>query len=386
MAVPKAPGQLGDPSINIATDPRTNAAMLQGLAKFGLDGKTQAPPLSRASAKSDLLNFLKASHEGFQGIYDSMENFRLPDDDEKRRVTVETKIIPGGDGQDMKLIITRPEGAKSKELPCVIYYHGGGMTIIPTDNPIHRLWCRDIATSGVGDGAIVIMPDFRNAYDDTNHAIRPFPAGLNDCTAAAEWIHAHRQELGISTIVAEGESGGGNLAIATTMKLLRDGKKNVINGVYALCPYISGMYDSPPEQLAVELPSLLEFDGYLLALRGNDLTAWGYDPEGKYRTEPLAWPYHVSDKEIADLPPLTVVVDELDPLRDEGRIFAQRAIKAGVNCVAKMNLGTVHAGSLLMRKELKETRFSTIWDILRFAQSLKDIRAGQEPKLERGKI
>ncbi|KAJ9655408.1 hypothetical protein H2198_005712 [Neophaeococcomyces mojaviensis] len=372
MAHIKAPGQLGDPSINIATDPRTNAAMLRGLTQIGLGGKMPAPSLTRASTKSDLLNFLKASHEGFQMIYDSMDLFRLPDDDEKRRVTVETKTIPGGDGQDMKLIITRPEGAKGKELPCVIYYHGGGMTIIPTDNPIHRLWCRDIATAGAGDGVIVIMPDFRNAYDDANHAIRPFPTGLNDCTAAAEWIHAHKQELGISTIIAQGESGGGNLAIATTMKLLRDGKKNVIEGVYALCPYISGMYDSPPEKLAKELPSLLEFDGYFLTLRGSELTAWGYDPEGKFRTEPLAWPYHVSDEEIAKMPPMTVVVDELDPLRDEGRRYAQRAIKAGVDCVARMNLGTVHAGSSIMRKELKETRFSTCWDIVRFAQSLKD--------------
>lgn len=370
MAVPKPPGQLGDPSINIANDPRTNAAMLHGLTTLGLGGKMPAPPLTRASAYPDLLNYLKMSHEGFQKTYDFMDLFRLPDDDEKRHVTVEAKTIPGGDGQDMKLIITRPEGARGKELPCVIYYHGGGMVIISTDNPIHRLWCRDIATSVAEQGIVVIMPDFRNAYDDANHTILPFPAGLNDCVAAAEWIHAHKQELGISTIVAQGESGGGNLAIATTMKLIRDGKKDIIDGVYALCPYISGMYDAPPEKLAAELPSLLEFDGYFLTLRGTDLIAWGYDPEGKYRTEPLAWPYHISDEEIAKMPPMTVVVDELDPLRDEGRRFAQRAIKAGIKCVARMNLGTVHYGSGVLRKELKEMRFSTCSDIVRFAQSL----------------
>jgi acetyl esterase len=368
MALPKPPGQLGDPSINISNDPRTNAAMLQGLAPLGLGGKTPSSPLTRTSPYSELLDFLKVSHDGFQKIYDLMDLFTLPDDDEKRRVTVETKTIPGGDGQDMKLIITRPEGEKSKELPGVIYYHGGGMTIIPTDNPLHRLWCRDIATSS--DGAIVIMPDFRNAYDDVNHTIRPFPAGLNDCVAAAKWIHAHKQELGINTIVAEGESGGANLAIATAMKLIRDGKKDTINGVYGLCPYISGMYDSSHEKLAAELPSLLEFDGYFLSLGTTDIIAWGYDPEGKYRIDPLAWPYHISDGELASLPPMTIVVDELDPLSDEGRRFAQRAIKAGVNCVAKMNLGTVHHGSGLLRRELKGIRFSNCADIVRFARSL----------------
>jgi len=368
MALPKPPGQLGDPSINIGTDERTNAAMLQGLKQFGLGEKAPDPPLTREASRSELLGFLKASHEGFQKMYQFMDLFSLPDDDQ-RRVAVETKTIPGGDGQDMKLIITRPEGTQGKVLPCIIYYHGGGMTIIPADNPIHRLWCRDIATSGDGDGVVVVMPDFRNAYDDVNHTLRPFPAGLNDCVAAAEWIHAHKQELGVSTIIAEGESGGGNLTIATTLKLIRDGKPDIIQGAYAMCPYISGMYDAPREKLLAELPSLVEFDGYFLTIRGSDLTGWGYDPEGKYRTDALAWPYHVSDEEIAKLPPMTIVVDELDVLRDEGKKFAQRAIKAGVKCVARMNLGTVHYGPGIFRKELKEMRFSICADIARFARS-----------------
>jgi len=219
------------------------------------------------------------------------------------------------------------------------------------------------------------MPDFRNAYDDVNHTLRPFPAGLNDCAAAAEWVYAHKKELGISSIIAEGESGGGNLTLATTLKLIRDGKKNIIQGSYALCPYISGMYDAPREKLLVELPSLVEFDGYFLSLGGSDLTGWGYDPDGKYRTEPLAWPYHVSDEEIAKLPPTTIVVDELDGLRDEGKRFAQRAIKAGVKCVGKMNLGTVHYGSGIFRKELADMRFSICGDIVRFAYSFSEPHA-----------
>lgn len=366
MALPKLPGQLGDPSINISNDPRTNAAMLKGLTPFGLAAPMPAPPLTRASAYADKLNFIKASHEGFQQVYNFMDAFILPDDEEKRRVTVDIKTIPGGDGQDMKLIITRPEGSEGKTLPGVIYYHGGGMVLIPTDNPLHRLWCRDIATSG--DGAVVIMPDFRNAYDDVNHTLRPFPTGLNDCVAAANWVHAHRSELGINSIVAQGESGGANLSMATTMKLLRDGKRDVIDGVYGLCPYISGRYDEPAETLAAELPSLLECDGYFLSRGGTDLTAWGYDPEEKSRKDPLAWPYFVSDEEIAKMPPMTIVVDELDPLRDEGKNYAQRAIKAGVKCFARMNLGTVHHGSGLLRKELKEMRLSNTADIVRFAQ------------------
>lgn len=257
--------------------------MPKALVAVGLAENLPPAPITRAAAHADLIDFLETKHDGIKPAFEHLAaESILPDDDEKGRVTVETKIISGEDGQPMKLVISRPEhSASGKVLPCVIYYHGGAMAVFPTDNPIHRLWCRDVATAGAGPGCVVIMPDFRNAYDEDNRSLRPFPAGLNDCVAAAEWISAHRSELGISSIVAHGESGGGNLAIATTLKLLQERKKGVIDGVYAFCPFISGMYGTPEEQKAAELPSLLEFDGYTIATHDCDLFAWAYDPENK---------------------------------------------------------------------------------------------------------
>ena len=59
-----------------------------------------------------------------------------------------------------------------------------------------------------------------------------------------------------------GESGGGNLTLATTLKAKRDGALDQIDGVYAKCPYISNAY----AVTAAELPSLYENDGYFLEL------------------------------------------------------------------------------------------------------------------------
>ena len=49
----------------------------------------------------------------------------------------------------------------------------------------------------------------------------------------------NRSQLGISTLIVSGESGGGNLSLATTLKAKRDGLLGHIDGVYAMCPYIS---------------------------------------------------------------------------------------------------------------------------------------------------
>ena len=50
--------------------------------------------------------------------------------------------------------------------------------------------------------------------------VAPFPAGLNDCVSGLKWVAAHADELGIdpTRIVVAGESGGGNLTLATGLQ------------------------------------------------------------------------------------------------------------------------------------------------------------------------
>ena len=62
--------------------------------------------------------------------------------------------------------------------------------------------------------------------------------------------------------MVSGESGGGNLTLATALKAKREGRLDRIDGVYAQCPYISGLYATQPP----ELPSLTENDEYFLGV------------------------------------------------------------------------------------------------------------------------
>jgi acetyl esterase/lipase len=55
--------------------------------------------------------------------------------------------------------------------------------------------------------------------------------GLEDCWAGLLWVHAHRAELGISTIVAAGELGGATHAIALALKAKQMGQPELVSGL-----------------------------------------------------------------------------------------------------------------------------------------------------------
>lgn len=126
------------------------------------------------------------------------------------------ETITGVDGNDITLYIHRPDDATCP-LPCIVHTHGGGMTILKATGAGYIKWRDDLAATGL----IVIGVEFRNAGGALGP--HPFPAGLNDCASAAQWVVADRESLGVSTVVISGESCGGNLSIATALRANQDG-------------------------------------------------------------------------------------------------------------------------------------------------------------------
>jgi acetyl esterase len=147
------------------------------------------------------------------------------------------QFISSPDGNSVNIQFIRP--ANDKILPCVYYIHGGGMATMSCYYGNYRAWGRMIAAQGVA----VAMVDFRNAVRASSAPdVAPYPAGLNDCVSGLKWVHANAAKLGINTgrVIVAGESGGGNLTLATGMKLLKGGDIDLVQGLYALCPYIAG--------------------------------------------------------------------------------------------------------------------------------------------------
>jgi acetyl esterase len=246
--------------------------------------------------------------------------------------TTEHRITSQPDGNEINLRLIRP--ADRENLACVYYIHGGGMASLSCYDGNYRAWGRIIAAQGVA----VAMIDFRNSISPSSvPEVAPYPAGLNDCLSGLEWVVANAPSLGIdrSRIIVAGESGGGNLTLATGLRLKREGKLELIKGLFALCPYIAGSWPRP------DLPSSTDNNGILLDLH-NNRGAMGYGIEEFGRRNPLAWPLFASSEDVDGFVPTVISVNECDPLRDEGIEFYRLLLRSGVQARCRQVMGTIH--------------------------------------------
>jgi len=271
-----------------------------------------------------------------------------------------TEVISGADGNIITLFVAKPK--VSEAVPGILHMHGGGMCYFSADDPLNRAWRIHLALRGFVTASV----EFRNSSGRLG--CHPFPAGLNDCMSALAWLSARRRQFGISKLILSGESGGGNLCIASALRAKREGRLSEFDGVFALCPFIAG----PSVWRAKSNTSLQECDGYLLDAKNNTLFASMYDPELKHAGDPCAWPGLATDADLDGLPPHVISVNELDPLRDEGLAYCEKMKAAGVRAESRIVRGTPHAGELLCtgfeggRCILEETTDA----MMHFAQSL----------------
>lgn len=339
----------------IATDPRSDPRMVAALTPLGLAGTPEPAPVDADSPIGALLEFAMVAEEGFGALGDLLCANAAAITNVERR----TEVIKGIDGNDISLYIHTPTDIDGL-VPGIVHTHGGGMAILEASGGGYVRWRDELASTGL----VVVGVEFRNAAGKLGP--HPFPAGLNDCYSGLRWTHEHRAELGISTIVVSGESGGGNLSLATALKAKGDGTLDMIDGVYAQCPYISGLYAHKDPAL----PSLYENDEYFLSCSMMGALARAYSPDGSADTNPLAWPYHADVEQLRGLPPHVISVNELDPLRDEGLAYYRKLLAAGVTASSRTVNGTCHAGDCLLRDAMPDVYLATIRDINGFAHSL----------------
>ena len=248
------------------------------------------------------------------------------------------QVVSRPEGNLINLRIVRPD--TDAVVPCVYYIHGGAMTALSCFDGMYRSWARLIA----GHGVAVVMVDFRNAVVPSSvPEVAPFPAGLRDCVSGLHWVIERAPALGVdpSRIVVAGESGGGNLTIATALVLKEEGRLHLVRGLYALCPYLAGRWPQP------EYPSSEEFNGVLLQLHDNR-GAVGYGIEAFEARDPRAWPGFATVDDVRGFPPTVINVNECDPLRDEGIAFYRLLLAAGVRAKCRQVMGTAHGTEIFV--------------------------------------
>jgi acetyl esterase len=337
----------------IAEDPRIDPRLKEAFG--GIDVLPQGDVASREELLADTA--FKAEIAALSEMLSSFGNEIIAP---SAGLSIRTeRVISSPDLNTINIQFIRPDNAA--RVPCVYYIHGGGMQFLSCYDANYQAWGKIIAAKGVA----VAMVDFRNAlYPSSVPEIAPFPAGLNDCVSGLKWVHANPAALNIDPqrIIVAGESGGGNLTLATGLKLKHDGDLGLIKGLYALCPYISGLWPLP------QYPSSIENNGILMDLH-NNRGAMGYGIEAFQRRDPLAWPAFATAEDVKGFPPTVISVNECDPLRDEGVAFYRLLLQNGVRARCRQLMGTVH-GTEIFPACCPDISHNTAADIANFCQSV----------------
>ncbi len=255
---------------------------------------------------------------------------------------------------DIPIRIYRPE--LGTVLPCLVFYHGGGWVM--GDLETHDAPCRLLAKQA---SCVVIAVDYRLAPE------HPYPAAIDDCYAATQWVADNAEELNIdrNKIAVGGDSAGGNLAAAVCLKARDENSSNDNNPlkiVHQLLYY-------PVTDAAMNTSSYEEnAEGYLLT---RDGMAWFWnhylgDNDG---SDPSASPLRADD--FSNLPAATVLTAEFDPLRDEGEAYGEKLKAAGVTTLIKRYDGLIH-GFFSLTDALEEARESVALAASQLQQSFND--------------
>ena len=277
-------------------------------------GAMALPPPKSVSSREELLE--QANSEENKATIAALKGFlELCDNEDiapSAGLTITTREFTSEpDGNIVKLQLIQPDS--TDPLPCVYYIHGGGMQAMSCYDGNYRAWGKILAAQGVS----VAMVDFRNSIvPSSTPEVGPYPAGLDDCMSGLNWLSASAAELNIDPkrIIVAGESGGGNLTLATGLRLKREGQLDLIQGLYALCPYIAGSWPLD------ENPSSIENNGILLDLH-NNIGAMSYGIEEFEKRNPLAWPGFAKGEDVRGLPPTMISVNECDPYATRGSDF-----------------------------------------------------------------
>ena len=177
-------GRLANPDCSLGTDPRADPRMIEAFAPFGIDALLPELPVTVDSPLDDRLAFSAETEEMISTVFEAFGQ-AVPI---AEGVTTTTVTIPGGDGQDLTLYVSRPDTAVA--LPCAVHLHGGGMAILSAADTAIMRGCESLAATGL----VVVGVEFRNSAG--NLGVHPYPAGLDDCAAAVRWVFAERERLG----------------------------------------------------------------------------------------------------------------------------------------------------------------------------------------------
>jgi len=231
---------------------------------------------------------------------------------------VSDRSIPGPGGE-LTLRLYQP---RASVRPVLMFFHGGGWSFGDLDSHDHV--CRWLC---LYSNCVVAAVDYRLGPE------HKFPAAVEDAIAATKWVAENGEAIGAdaSRIAVGGDSAGANLAAVVALHA-RDTGTPALR--FQLLIY-------PAVDMTMSSPSHAEFgDGYRLT---RSLMVWScvnYLRNGGDLLDPRASPLFATDH--SRLPAALILTAEFDPLRDEGKRYAEALSKSGTPVIHRSEEGMIH--------------------------------------------
>lgn len=233
-------------------------------------------------------------------------------------------IIPRKDGRKkLRLRVYKPKSVDAPT-PVLLWMHGGGYVMGRPEQDdascaqfVHEL------------GITVVSVDYRCAPK------HPFPAGLDDCHSALEWVSTHAQELNIDPrrIAVGGNSAGGGLAAALA-QLAHDQKETV--PVFQLLVY-------PMLDDRTVLRTEIDDSQNVTWNHKSNRFGWeSYLGQACGAEEVPAYSVPARRMDLSGLPPAWIGVGDLDIFHAEDVAYTQRLNDCGVECDIEIVPGAFH--------------------------------------------
>ncbi|SPU52081.1 Lipase 2 [Brevundimonas vesicularis] len=230
--------------------------------------------------------------------------------------------IPGAAGPIQARIYKPHDHSEDKLHPVVVYFHGGGFVIADLD-------VYDGGPRGVSKMADVIVVSVHYRQAPEHH----FPAAHDDALAAYRWVLENAQTFrgDPQKVAVMGESAGGNLAIGVSM-MARDAglaapKHQVLVYPVAGVDMDNESYVENADAKPLNKPMMKWFVKHIFANEADS-----QDPRINI----------VEKANLSGLPSTTVICAEIDPLRTEGELLAEKLEQAGVDVRHKTFNGSTH--------------------------------------------
>ena len=277
----------------------------------------QAEALLKNMEESGAPPFNKVSPAEARIMYDQGSELVRGDPPEPH--SIENIDIPGKDG---KIAAWAYRPSESKNLPTLVFFHGGGFVIGSLKS--HDTVCRSLCIEAQ---CLVISIDYRLAPENK------YPAALDDAWTATTWIANNIESLGgdANHLAVAGDSAGGCLAAAVSLLAKESGSPDICKQILVYpCTDMSARFDSH-----------LEFgDGYRLT---SELLEWFYNHYFSEKDDIMHWkasPLNAQD--FTQLPPTFIISAGFDPLQDEAKAYAEKLKNAGVQVKLSHYEGMMH--------------------------------------------